>query len=174
MYAQYTNLAKHPSMPCLLTWLKSASAGDLINTDEVIALIETDKVTIDVRYTASEPGVIKSISMAEGDTVTVGQVVAVVDNDPEAVKAAGGGGAAPKKEAVAPKKEADAPKKEAAPAEAKAPAVCAPAPLPNYVPTYDLCAVLMIGSRFQRNPLPGGGGGFSGLRATCSVRFRDP
>lgn len=70
----------------------AARAGDLIKTDEVIALIETDKVTIDVRYPGSKPGVVTSISIAADDTVSVGQAVAVVDDDPDKVAAAGGGG----------------------------------------------------------------------------------
>lgn len=58
--------------------------------DDILALIETDKVTIDVRYTGSKPAVLKSLSLAPEDTVTVGQTVAVFDDDPAAVEAAGG------------------------------------------------------------------------------------
>jgi pyruvate/2-oxoglutarate dehydrogenase complex dihydrolipoamide acyltransferase (E2) component len=61
-----------------------------VKSDEVIALIETDKVTIDVRYTGSQPGVLTSLGIGADDTVTVGQVVGVVDDDPSAVEAAGG------------------------------------------------------------------------------------
>jgi pyruvate/2-oxoglutarate dehydrogenase complex dihydrolipoamide acyltransferase (E2) component len=70
-------------------------AGAVVQPDEVLALIETDKVTIDVRYTGSKPGVLNSISLAADDVVTVGQAVAVVDDDEATVEAAGGAGVAP-------------------------------------------------------------------------------
>lgn len=41
--------------------------------------IETDKVTIDVRYTETSPGKIKEYLVSEDDTVTVGQQVCIVD-----------------------------------------------------------------------------------------------
>ena len=47
--------------------------------DDVLIQVETDKVTIDVRYTESEPGTVKEILVAADDTVTVGQDVAVVE-----------------------------------------------------------------------------------------------
>jgi 2-oxoglutarate dehydrogenase E2 component (dihydrolipoamide succinyltransferase) len=66
------------------------SAGDVVMPDEVLALIETDKVTIDVRYTGSKPAVLKTLSISPEDTVTVGQTVATYDDDPAAVESAGG------------------------------------------------------------------------------------
>ena len=50
--------------------------------------IETDKVTIDVRYTESQPGTIKEYLVSEEDTVTVGQDVCIVDKG--ATEGAGG------------------------------------------------------------------------------------
>ena len=47
--------------------------GDSVAVDEVIAQIETDKVTIDVRAPAA--GVVKDILVAEGDSVNVGRGV---------------------------------------------------------------------------------------------------
>ena len=41
--------------------------------------VETDKVTIDVRYTASEPGTLKEYLVAADDTVAVGQEVARIE-----------------------------------------------------------------------------------------------
>ena len=65
-------------------------AGDVVMTDDILALIETDKVTIDVRYTGSKPAVLKTMSLSAEDTVTVGQTVATFDDDEAAVSAAGG------------------------------------------------------------------------------------
>ena len=45
----------------------------------MVVQIETDKVTIDVRYTESAPGKIKEFLVKPEDTVTVGQEVAVID-----------------------------------------------------------------------------------------------
>ena len=50
------------------------SPGQTVEADEIIAQIETDKVTIDVR--APGPGVLDTYKVAEGDTVTVGQAIA--------------------------------------------------------------------------------------------------
>ena len=41
--------------------------------------IETDKVTIDVRYTENEPGTLVEYLVKEDDTVAVGQEVVKVD-----------------------------------------------------------------------------------------------
>lgn len=53
-------------------------AGDTVNEDDVLVQIETDKVTIDVRYTESQAGTLKEFLVKPEDTVTVGQEVAVV------------------------------------------------------------------------------------------------
>ena len=50
------------------------SPGDAVEADEVVAQIETDKVTIDVRAPAA--GVLDAYKVGEGDTVTVGQALA--------------------------------------------------------------------------------------------------
>ncbi|KAJ7553061.1 hypothetical protein O6H91_06G083300 [Diphasiastrum complanatum] len=50
--------------------------GDTVDVDEVIAQIETDKVTIDVRST--EAGTIEKLTVKEGDTVTPGTKVAII------------------------------------------------------------------------------------------------
>ena len=46
--------------------------------DDVLLQIETDKVTIDVRYTESGEGTLKEMLVKADDTVSVGQEVAVV------------------------------------------------------------------------------------------------
>lgn len=58
------------------------SAGDILQDGDVIAQIETDKVTIDVRYTEAKPGKLKEILVGADDTVTVGQAVCIVEQVP--------------------------------------------------------------------------------------------
>ena len=85
--------------------------GTSVSADQVIAQIETDKVTIDVR--APHAGVVQSFAVAKGDVVKVGQPVAMVTP-----------GAAPAKAAAAAAPPPP-PLKAAAPA---APAAAAPKP----------------------------------------------
>jgi 2-oxoglutarate dehydrogenase E2 component (dihydrolipoamide succinyltransferase) len=94
------------------------SPGDAVEVDEVIAQIETDKVTIDVRAPAA--GVLDAYKVGEGDTVTVGQALATFTP---------GGVGAPAKAAAAPA--AAAPAAPAAPAAAPA---AAPSPPPASAP----------------------------------------
>ena len=54
-------------------------AGDIVKEDDVLLQIETDKVTIDVRYTESEAGTLTEYLCKEDDTVAVGQEVVKVD-----------------------------------------------------------------------------------------------
>ncbi|KAI7838140.1 hypothetical protein COHA_008071 [Chlorella ohadii] len=44
--------------------------GDVVVEDDVIAQLETDKVTMDIKYQNKTPGIVKAIQAAEGDTVT--------------------------------------------------------------------------------------------------------
>jgi pyruvate/2-oxoglutarate dehydrogenase complex dihydrolipoamide acyltransferase (E2) component len=81
--------------------------GEYAEADEVIARIETDKVTVDI--TTPIAGVIKQYYAAEGDTVAVGADFFELDTDAKS------GSAAPA-----------APKQEAAPAQAAAPQVSYP------------------------------------------------
>ncbi|CAI5995101.1 unnamed protein product [Closterium sp. NIES-64] len=67
------------------------AAGESVEEDEVIAQIETDKVTIDVR--SPRAGVLQKIEVKVGDTVTPGTTVAFVSPSsaaPPAKPAAGG------------------------------------------------------------------------------------
>ena len=86
------------------------SPGDAVEADEVIAQIETDKVTIDVRAPAA--GVLDAYKVGEGDTVTVGQALATFTP---------GGAGAPAKAAAAPA--AAAPAAAPSPPPASAPAL---------------------------------------------------
>lgn len=47
--------------------------------DDIIAQIETDKVTIDVKYTGKQSGVITALHIKEQDVVEVGKLVCEVD-----------------------------------------------------------------------------------------------
>jgi 2-oxoglutarate dehydrogenase E2 component (dihydrolipoamide succinyltransferase) len=75
--------------------------GEYVQADEVVAVIETDKVNVDIRSTDS--GVIKKFFANEGDTVAVDANFYEIDTEAK-------GGAA-KSTSEQPKKEAE-PKKE--------------------------------------------------------------
>ncbi len=92
-------------------WFKNI--GDSVAVDEVLFEVSTDKVDTEVPSTAA--GTLTEIKVAEGDTVDVGTILAVV----------GDGAAAP---AAAPAPEAPPAQAEAAPAEAEAPAPPPPPP----------------------------------------------
>lgn len=81
-------LSKRLPLPLLLTHLQ---AGQAVKEDEVIAQIETDKVTIDIK--APSAGTLEQLLVKPSDTVVAGQVVAVVG--------AGAAGAAPAAAATA-------------------------------------------------------------------------
>ncbi|MBE9559687.1 MAG: 2-oxoglutarate dehydrogenase complex dihydrolipoyllysine-residue succinyltransferase, partial [Proteobacteria bacterium] len=59
----------------IASWYKKV--GDVINMDEVLVDLETDKVILEVP--AVKQGVVKEILFAVGDTVTAGQLLAVID-----------------------------------------------------------------------------------------------
>jgi pyruvate/2-oxoglutarate dehydrogenase complex dihydrolipoamide acyltransferase (E2) component len=80
----------------------STAAGEFVEADEIVARIETDKVTVDI--TAPVAGVIKSYFAAEGDTVEVGADFYELDTD------ATGGSAAPATPAAPKAAAAEAPK----------------------------------------------------------------
>ena len=96
-------LAESITEGTIAQWVKKV--GDRVEKGEFIVELETDKVNAEI--ISEEAGVLKQILAEEGDTVLVGQVIAVVE--------AGEGGAA----APAPVQEAPvAPAKEATPAPA--------------------------------------------------------
>lgn len=94
-------------------------AGESVAENDIVAQIETDKVTVDVKYTLAAGGKITSIMVGEGDTVKVGQPILEVEEGAAGAAPA----AAPAAAAAAPEAAAPAPKAEAPKAEApKAPA----------------------------------------------------
>src|SRR4051812_5131082 len=52
--------------------------GDAVAVDEPIAVLETDKVTIDVQ--AASAGVIEKLLAAEGAKVKIGEVIGTIDS----------------------------------------------------------------------------------------------
>lgn len=60
--------------------------GDFVQADEVVAVIETDKVNVDIRSTDS--GVIKKFYANEGDTVAVDANFFEIDTESKASAAA--------------------------------------------------------------------------------------
>ncbi|KYD08503.1 Dihydrolipoamide succinyltransferase component (E2) [Heyndrickxia sporothermodurans] len=85
-------------------WLKQP--GDRVEKGEYIVELETDKVNVEV--ISEEAGVIQELKAEEGDTVQVGQVIAIVSESGEAAAPA------PAKEEKAPEVKTEAPKQEAA------------------------------------------------------------
>ena len=76
----------------LAQWLKKP--GEAVATDEPIATLETDKVSVDVP--APSAGVLSETLVNEGDTVAVGAVIARIDENATAAA----GGEAPAKQAA--------------------------------------------------------------------------
>ena len=62
-----------------LFFLFSTGPGEFVEADEIVARIETDKVTVDI--TSPEAGVIKGYLAAEGDTIEVGADFFELDTD---------------------------------------------------------------------------------------------
>jgi len=58
-------------------WKILKSVGDSVDEDEPVMVLESMKMEIPV--TASEPGVIRELLVAEGETVTDGAVVAKLE-----------------------------------------------------------------------------------------------
>ncbi|PYF04680.1 2-oxoglutarate dehydrogenase complex dihydrolipoyllysine-residue succinyltransferase [Ureibacillus chungkukjangi] len=104
-------LAESITEGTIAQWVKKV--GDRVEKGEFIVELETDKVNAEI--ISEEAGVLTQVLAEEGDTVLVGQVIAVVE---------AGEGAAP-----APAATQEAPKAESAPAAAPAP-VAAPTPAP--------------------------------------------
>ncbi|KAL6064297.1 2-oxoglutarate dehydrogenase complex component E2 [Balamuthia mandrillaris] len=64
-------------------WVKKE--GDYVNVDDIVCLVETDKVSVEIR--ASHAGTIKEVLHQEGDTVAVGAElfkIAVGEGEPQA------------------------------------------------------------------------------------------
>ncbi|MFB5192059.1 2-oxoglutarate dehydrogenase complex dihydrolipoyllysine-residue succinyltransferase [Alicyclobacillus fastidiosus] len=96
-------------------WLKNE--GDAVESGEAIAELETDKVNVEV--IAEESGVIATIAKQAGDTVAIGDTIAVIQAGSAAAPAAAPAPAPAKQEAV----KVDAPSTTAASAPTQAPIV---------------------------------------------------
>ncbi len=114
-------------------WFKKV--GDRVEQDELLFEVSTDKVDSEVSSPAS--GFLAEIRIAEGDTVDVGTVLAVISSEAGAAAPSPAPAApAPVAEAPAPVVDAPAPVVEApAPAPAAPPPAPAPAPAPTAAPT---------------------------------------
>ncbi len=112
----------------VLQWLKKE--GDRVLGGDVLASIETDKAEIELEAFGS--GVLRKVLAGEGETVPVGQLIAVIAEPDEDI--AGLVSAAPtpsKAEATAPSKaEAPAPSRAEGPVPSRAEAKAAPLPAP--------------------------------------------
>ena len=106
----------------LAKWLKKE--GDAVKTGDVIAEIETDKATME--YESVDDGVMAKIVVPEGThDVPVNQLIAVLAQEGEDVKAAGAGAKAPS--AGAPSSPPSPPRGEGATQQAAAPATASSA-----------------------------------------------
>jgi pyruvate dehydrogenase E2 component (dihydrolipoamide acetyltransferase) len=106
----------------LLQWLKKE--GDRVQGGDVLASIETDKAEIELESFAS--GVLRKILVAEGETVPVGKLIAIVAEPDEDIASLLTG--APAAVPAPPKVEPEAPASPAPPkVETKPPAPPAPA-----------------------------------------------
>ena len=78
----------------VLKWLKSE--GDKVSSGDALVEIETDKVDMEVESMAS--GVLRKVMVQVGETVPVGQLLAVVgsaDEDISSLVSGNGGGPEP-------------------------------------------------------------------------------
>ena len=105
----------------LAQWFKQD--GDRVNKGEVLFVIETDKVTLEVESEAD--GILK-IAVSEGETVAIGAVVGTIDSAAAPAEAAAPE-APPDAVAAAPAKTEEAP-------EPEPPSAAASAPVPETQP----------------------------------------
>jgi len=75
------SLGESENEATLVGWLKQE--GDVVEVDDVIAEIESDKITMEI--TAFEDGVLKSIHREADSIVTPGEVIAILDTSADVV-----------------------------------------------------------------------------------------
>jgi 2-oxoglutarate dehydrogenase E2 component (dihydrolipoamide succinyltransferase) len=93
------SLGESVSEATVAKWFKKQ--GEAVNKDDLLVELETDKVTLEVNALAS--GVLKEIKAKEGDTVTVGALLGMIDESGKGtVSASAPAAAAPKAAAPAP------------------------------------------------------------------------
>jgi len=71
------SLGESDTEATLISWLKDV--GDVVEVDDIIAEIESDKITMEI--TAIEAGVLNAQHCAVEDTVEPGQVIGLIDAD---------------------------------------------------------------------------------------------
>jgi len=69
------SLGESENEATLVAWLKHE--GDVVEVDDVIAEIESDKITMEI--TAFEAGILKNVSKEADSIVTPGEVIAILD-----------------------------------------------------------------------------------------------
>lgn len=145
----------------VIQWEKNI--GDYVFPEDVMVVLETDKVSVDIR--ATKAGKITALHAGEGDTVMVGDNL--VDIDTAAEAPAGGATAAEKKTGTPPPAPAAA---ETAPAAAApvsaAPAAAAPAAPAASEPA--AAAPVSLGPSRTENSVP-----LSRMRMTIAKRLKD-
>jgi len=100
----------------VIEWTKSI--GDQVNADDVVAVIETDKVSVDIRAPSS--GTLKAVLAQIEDTVEVGQDLLVLDTEGAPAAAAAAVPVVSLPPPTAPTKEVDEPSLAATASEEKA------------------------------------------------------
>jgi len=78
------SLGESESEATLISWLKKE--GDAVVVDDVLAEIESDKITMEI--TALDAGILKNISKQIDDLVEPGEVIGLIDSSEQAQKAA--------------------------------------------------------------------------------------
>ena len=73
------SLGESDTEATLIAWLKDV--GDEVHVDDIVAEIESDKITMEI--TATESGVLQEQRAAEEDTVEPGQVIGLIDTSAE-------------------------------------------------------------------------------------------
>lgn len=126
--------------------------GDYVNEDDVVIVLETDKVSVDVR--ASEGGKIVEILGEVDDVVGVGSALYRLDTDVTAPASGAGSGGAAAKEVASPTPAAApaavaAPVASTPPPQAPAPKKAAPAPTTPALPAMEVVTT-SLGNRPER------------------------
>jgi len=92
--------------------------GDTVAADQSLMTVESDKASMEIPSSAA--GVLKELKVKIGDTVNIGDLIAMLESDAAAAPAAAPAAAAPAPAAAAPAPAAAAPAPAAAPAAAPA------------------------------------------------------
>jgi pyruvate dehydrogenase E2 component (dihydrolipoamide acetyltransferase) len=132
----------------VLKWLKNE--GEQVANGDALVEIETDKVDMEVESMAS--GVLRKVLVQPGETVPVGQMLAVIgkaEEDISSLISSNGGAAAAAKPPAAPEKPQAEPKQAAAPQ----PPARSEAPAPGSAPTPQPTPQPAEGGRVLASPL---------------------